>query len=292
MVNITKYILGLIVVFGFLGINSCDVVDGNYEKIVEIDTNTTKERPQNILITEYTGHKCGNCPPAAEEGKRLQKLYPKGRVIFMAIHAGSFATLDATFTNDLRAPEGFSIMNSFGITLQPTGDINRLLNSSGQRSFAYSEWSSIITANIDKDATNIITFENAEYITDTRKINAKLNIEYFENVTTEDHIAVYIVEDSIVSPQYDYRLLPPLSSKVDDYVHYGVMRGTMNGAWGDLISVTTPKKGEKFDFNVSFTIPEKNKHWRPNHLRLIAMVHDNNNTKVISQVKDTELEIK
>ena len=268
---------------------SCDVIEpGKYEKVVEVDT-TKRDRPQNMLITEYTGHKCGNCPPAAEEAKRLQKLYPKGRVIFMAIHAGSFASLDATFTNDLRAKEGFSIMNSFGITLQPTGDINRILNNSGQRTFAYSEWSSVITTNISKDAPCIITFDEATYNSTSREINAKLNVEYFENVTTNDHIAVYVVEDSIVSPQYDYRKIP---NKIDDYVHYGVMRGTINGAWGEPINdKATPKSKDKYNFDFKFTIPS-DKNWRPNHIRLIAMVHDNNKSFVISQVKDTELEIK
>lgn len=292
MFKYLKYI-AIVIVFSFITfLNSCDVVEGDYEKIVEIDTNASKPRLQNILITEYTGHKCGNCPPAAEEAKRLQKLYAKGRVIFMAIHAGDFAKPDASYPNDLRAKEGYPIMNSFGITLQPIGDINRILNGSGQRTFAYSEWSSVISTNIEKESPCIIKFENAEYNSETRKINAKINIEYFDNVTTSDNIAVYIVEDSIVSPQKLY--IDQTEKKLTDYVHYGVLRGTMNGAWGDLISSSadiSPKKGDKYDFDFNFTIPE-GKTWRPNHIRLIAMVHDNNKSFVISQVKDTELTIK
>lgn len=271
---------------------SCDVIEpGKYEKVFEIDTTVKVERKQNILISEYTGHKCGNCPPAAEEAKRLQSVYGKDRVSFMSIHVGIFATPDANYPNNLRAVEGLTLNNQFSVTSYPIGDVNRLVNSeSKQRNFIHTEWQGLINSIFTREAPVLIEFEDATYNSNNRTITANVKLDYYENVTTNDFIAIYIVEDSIVSAQTDYRRTEQgLPDKVPDYVHYGVLRGVMNGVWGDPVNdKALPKTKDKYNFSFTYTIPS-NRNWRAEHIRLIAIVHDNNQTFQISQVKDTHL---
>ncbi|MFN5378805.1 MAG: hypothetical protein ACK5BQ_08575, partial [Ignavibacteria bacterium] len=79
---------------------SCDVVNAPYEKnpkdpsdTLLKDTSTVITRTgalQNVLLEDYTGQLCGNCPEAAEIADRLYKVNG-GRVIVTAIHAGIFA---------------------------------------------------------------------------------------------------------------------------------------------------------------------------------------------------------
>lgn len=288
----TNFNYCVILFTGLLGLsllNSCDVVDGNYERTTIIDTNQNVSVPQNILISEYTGHTCGFCPPAAEEAKRLQNLYPKGRVIFMSVHVGQFAVPTKDYPADFRIVEAVNLNNQFNITTYPIGEINRIVNQNGQRAVSFTEWSSIITPLFNKEAPLTIEFEKASVNLISNKITAKVNLSYFQNVNTNDFLSLYIVEDSIVSDQKDFRFAP--NDHLKDYVHYGILRGVMNGTWGEIINDgVKPVRNDKFSYEFEYQIPN-NKNWRANHLRLIAFVHDNNNSFVISQVKDKEVEI-
>ena len=70
---------------------------------------------QKILIEDFTGHTCQNCPEAAEELHTIQSNYPS-QVIGIAIHAGFFAepeNNDTSFTTDFRTEKGNSIHDKF-----------------------------------------------------------------------------------------------------------------------------------------------------------------------------------
>ncbi|MEP7167922.1 MAG: hypothetical protein ABI855_00990, partial [Bacteroidota bacterium] len=80
---------------------------------------------QNILIEEFTGHMCGNCPPAAEKITELKNIY-KERLMSMATHAGSFAiTFQQPYTYEFKTPEGIEIHDNFQVSLYPIGMVNR-----------------------------------------------------------------------------------------------------------------------------------------------------------------------
>ena len=55
---------------------------------------------KKILLEDYTGHKCGNCPRAAEKAEELKEIYGD-QLIPIAIHAGFFASdFGGNFTTD------------------------------------------------------------------------------------------------------------------------------------------------------------------------------------------------
>ena len=54
----------------------CDKIDAPYlEKPVINDTTDTNTYVQKVLIEDFTGHRCGNCPRAHEALKALEDLY-------------------------------------------------------------------------------------------------------------------------------------------------------------------------------------------------------------------------
>ena len=70
---------------------SCDIVETPYmnnENINTIDTNSNSY-VKKVLIEDFTGHKCPNCPQAANEIKAIQDIYGD-QVIAIAIHTSSF----------------------------------------------------------------------------------------------------------------------------------------------------------------------------------------------------------
>ena len=78
----------LLVSVGFF-FSACDQTDPPYladnETEFVIDTNKKK-----VLIEDFTGYTCGNCPNAGVIAHDLEHLY-KERVIGIEVHVGSFA---------------------------------------------------------------------------------------------------------------------------------------------------------------------------------------------------------
>jgi hypothetical protein len=68
----------------------CDVISPPYTEESPADTGTAGAFVQKVLLEDYTGFRCGNCPEAHERAQELQARYP-GRVILMSVHAGFFA---------------------------------------------------------------------------------------------------------------------------------------------------------------------------------------------------------
>ena len=119
---------------------------------------------------------------------------------------------------------------------------------------------------------------NAEYDENNRKIDLELNLNFLEDQTQRDNrIAVYILEDSVVGYQKWYRHEP---EDIEDYVHHNVLRGSMNGTWGQTI--TDPS------VNLSYSVSAEEK-WRMNKIKLLAIVYDNNDKSILN-VEWIELE--
>ena len=88
---------------------------------------------QNVLIEDYTGHTCPNCPEAARELQAIHDIYGD-QIIGMAIHVSkSFArpyhiSQAPQFQYDFRTQWGDAWDDFFGISLAglPRGMINRV----------------------------------------------------------------------------------------------------------------------------------------------------------------------
>ena len=64
---------------------SCDVIDQPFKGNIQDTTSTQQQR--NVLIEDFTGHRCKNCPKASKAIEALVDAYGS-RIIGLAIHAG------------------------------------------------------------------------------------------------------------------------------------------------------------------------------------------------------------
>ena len=77
----------LVLLSSILIITSCDVEDGPF--ITDYDSYVNPEK--KVLIEDFTGHLCPNCPDAARELDAIHDIYGD-QIIGMAIHVSkSFA---------------------------------------------------------------------------------------------------------------------------------------------------------------------------------------------------------
>ncbi|MBL0050914.1 MAG: hypothetical protein IPP29_04990 [Bacteroidetes bacterium] len=107
-------------------IASCDKVSPPFDETGSGGNPNPDVTVQKVLIEDFTGHTCKNCPAASKIAENIQKAYP-GRVVVMAIHSGFYADTGATgnFTYNFRIPEGQQISDDFGISSWPNGMVNR-----------------------------------------------------------------------------------------------------------------------------------------------------------------------
>ena len=81
---------------------------------------------RRILIEDFTGQFCSNCPDAHKVIHELQHQYGEG-VIAVAIHAGNFGVAEGSNSKitGLMQPEGNTYADYWGVEAYPAGLINR-----------------------------------------------------------------------------------------------------------------------------------------------------------------------
>jgi outer membrane protein Omp28 len=239
---------------------------------------------QNILIEDYTGHTCGNCPPAAAKITELKGLYGE-RLLSMAIHAGSFAIpfpqSAGMYTYDFRTEVGNDLDAYFiGTAGNPNGMVNRQTYN-GNIVAAWGSWAGhvndIVVLNNFPDAG--IKIENSYTAADST-LDITLKTCFFNDLAGTYKVCAYLIEDSIQNWQKDYSLT---NTNIPDYWHREVLRGSANGTWGDLLSPTT--RGALGVKNYTMTVKNE---FRSAYCKVLAFIYDDATKKII-QVKEAPI---
>lgn len=196
---------------------------------------------RTVLLEDYTGFRCSNCPEAAEELKRLQCLYG-ARVIPLAVHVTeTFAepenNPDGSFETDFRTDIGNIYESTFetGLFL-PNGMVNRK-QFQGTYYQTWQGWDGLVKDELAKPPEALIDL-NVNYDEGTREATAEIKISALVNLNASPYrLSVLLSEDSIIDWQKDYRLTPP---KTSNYVHMHTLRAAFNGTWGDEVNSGNP----------------------------------------------------
>ncbi len=219
-----------IIIAVILVIVSCDKVNDVRDPNAEVIKGNRK-----VLVEDYTGHKCGNCPAAADTLKYLTKKYP-GQVIALAIHAGFFANINTTtYPTDFRNSTGTAYDNQFGVSLagNPNGLINRAGFGTGGFIKAYSTWEGSVAQMLTKPAKFEIKIKNI-FATSNNNLNTTVTVRSLTSNSGIFKLVVLLSEDSIIAEQLDYSL-PSGSQLVTNYEFNHVLRGAINSTWGDPV---------------------------------------------------------
>jgi hypothetical protein len=202
----------------------------------------------------------------------------------LRVHAGGYAIPKGTHKYDFRTPEATEYDEFFGCSA--AGNPNGLISRNGFPSnhiLRSGTWEAKITEMIaQKPKMHIdltVTYNNGDSL-----ISGSYKIKYLQDGSVNDNLCLYIVEDSVIQYQTDYRKTPP---DIEDYNHMHIFRKALNGTWGEPISTTAPKAGDVFEAMYSFK-PDFAK-WNPRNLVIVAFVHDNANTYEIWQVTQAKV---
>lgn len=261
-------------------ISACDVIEAPYE---ESGGNQVQKPARNVLIEDFTGFRCGNCPPAAVEVEAIMDANP-GRVFGMAIHVGVLSLPTQSHPYDFRSEVGNSIDEYFGISLigTPMGLVNRTPYEESMI-LTYPNWSSAVEEQLSQTADMSIEL-NGHYHPATSSITVDSKLIYFEDVSPDHFFNIYITENNIIEYQKWYNHNP---DDIYDYEHNHVLRDAFLGAWGEQVSSLFTGT-DTLSAELTFTIP-KDADWNSENLNLIGVVMDTKNDNEILQVQEIHL---
>ena len=303
-----KKVLFLLAI-GIVGLSSCDKVENIYPQLpsTELDyglypgtqqdyestewptfvANTNTDR--NILVEDFTGHKCIFCPPAAELAKTLEDNNP-GRVYATAIHTGpesydpnwggvapgAFQTIaPPLYTHNFANDEGLQIGGYFGADMpgsafsgNPRGTISRIEDGSNQITLNPNNWTSALNTALAANDLKVNLQAESNFYPTLSGYFLHTEIEILDaSLTNELNTVVYLVEDSIIKPQ-------AFPSGVDSllYVHRDIMRGCIDGRFkGQLLDANHLDANGKYYFNYSFALPAE---YEPANMHVLIYVRD------------------
>ena len=242
--------------------------------------------PKGILLEDYTGHKCTNCPAAAQTAKSLEDDSIKN-VIVASIHAsadGSFQATDGFYINNFRTAAGDEYISEMtGFLGNPMGTINRNSQGlSGSVWYLATEWSNGVNDEINQPLIANIQLKH-NYFASTNGLFIHTETSFLGPISGDFHLIVYLVRNDVISPQ-------KFNGGVVDtnYHHHAVLSANINGTWGSLINdggLADENTVVYNDFSYELPNPNINPTYNIENLSLIAYLCDRTSYKVIQVIK-------
>ncbi len=232
-----------ILITGLLFLTACDYVKNPVQNSATPGPDTGTVIKRKVLVEDYMGHQCGQCPKKARYLHHVLKdsIYHE-KLIALTVHAGFFAITTTSgahpYPTKLTTADGDSYAVDFGF--EPSGPgypafmVNRVSNPSG--GYCYSDASSLsgpISAIVGEAADFKIDLSGISYDANNNKINGLVKIKALKSFSEGSYkMVVLLSEDSIIAEQKDDELGTPPAYYVPNFIHRDVFRGTIpvNGA--------------------------------------------------------------
>jgi Outer membrane protein Omp28 len=245
---------------------------------VYLDT-IDKAQLKNVLIEEFTGVKCPNCPDGHDIVATIQNTNPS-RVIAVGYYPfGQAQTepLKDLTDEDFRLADATDLSTFLGgIPFLPVAAIDRkkfggaILN---QRTM----WSNFVQTQLADSLAPLNMLLSVVYNDATRELKIKTSVRYINSISSKHNISVLIYENNLVDAQ-EY------PSYIDsNYMFKHVLRDVITPVGGSSVldSMATKPAGLVFEKTIWYTLPAK---WNPSNCKIVAFVHDAAATKEVYQV--------
>lgn len=263
---------------------SCDIIEepfitvqdevSDYCESFSFSTEPNNSPMRKILLEDYTGHTCGNCPRAAEKAYELQEIYGD-QLVIISVHAGFFSNTSTSYPSDFTSNTGDTWDNLFGNSNagNPNGMVNRMNYPNGHI-LQFNEWQQNIQIELLKPVSvdlEIITSYNQS----NDLICVDVQTKILSSLEKDLSLTVLIIEDKIISKQTDYQTE---EGYVEEYEQNHVLRKGLNSPWGESISQEVNQEG---DYLINRYSTEKDPSWDIENISVVAFVSNSNSYEVL-----------
>ncbi|MBQ8051368.1 MAG: Omp28 family outer membrane lipoprotein [Bacteroidaceae bacterium] len=231
---------------------SCSHIDED-ERLIYVKP---AEVARRVLIEDFTGQRCINCPTATLTIADLKEAYGEDNVVAVAFHSGPFGSTARGVRYPMTTDIGEEYFAHWGLSSQPVGIVNR------QGPSDYSDWGTLVHEAMNKPARLGISL-STQYDEGTNTIG--IDVETLgADGTIDGKLQLWLTEDGITAFQY-----MPDGTTNQEYQHNHVFRDAVNGAWGTDFHL---EEGESKQESFSYVIPE-DKTWVPANMHVVAFVY-------------------
>ncbi len=222
-----------------------------------------------ILIEDFTGQRCVNCPTGTEIINGIVDTYGEDNVIAVGIHSGPLGFAGNSKTPGLMTDTGneyytrWDKENKMG---QPWVVFNRKTSPDSH----YNNWAAMVGTIISEKANLSVKIANA-YDAAKRTLTTTVGADGV-NGTVNGKLQVWIVEDGVKALQ-----MMPDGKPNKEYMHNHVFRAAVNGTWGEDVTV---KEGETTTMKYSYKLPEA---WNADNIAVVAFVYNDNGVENVAK---------
>lgn len=229
---------------------------------------------RKVLVEEFTGVRCVNCPSGAAELENLKSIYGD-RLVIVSIHAGDFAPPYTDSKYDFRTSEGSALETWLGAPLgYPTAVVNRK-KFDGQQSLQTTKanWAGLI-ANESKTPSVLNLAVEKKYTKDTRDLTMTIKLVPTEKLPEDVRLSVFLTENDVIDAQETPQ------GKKSDYKHGHVLRRVLSGDAKGLVL------NGALSWSGTTKIPAN---WVAEKCQIVVLAHRGGDMKDVLQVSEVKL---
>ena len=240
-----------------------------YTVMVIVEGGDVEPTGKMVLIKDFTGARCVNCPAAAEYAHNLQHQLDEDHIFIMSVHAGFLAQPMGQFPNFL-TDEGTEWYNNHDSN--PLFTVDHVALTDGNSLKVEQIDTPVVTALDEEQSFEIVI--GRQFDPTSRQL--QVNIQAVSLTDRDGHffITACLVEDNIVG----WQIIPGGTDK--EYVFHNVFRGTLNGAYGESFEDHHVDSDDTFSISYNTEI---NADYNADECYLVVYVYDRNQGDKILQ---------
>lgn len=274
-----KIKLGIVFACFALLFAGCDKIEGDIYQIVQNDEVTAtfpdinpNEVYRKVLIEEFTGHRCTNCPQGHQVLETLHQQYGD-TLVAVGIHYGTLAKpFGSVFSYDFRTEAGNQIGDAYSIDAIPAAIVNRVQKTGG---WPREQWASVVR-DVDRSKIYAAVQLINEYDAAAKTLKANAKVTTLNVIDHQLRLILFVLEDGIVKPQKDG------NQDVEDYVHNHALRCALTDPFGFPLGKDAWQTGDAETYAASVTFDGHD--WIPENCYVVAVLYD----PTISEVLQVE----
>ena len=252
------------------------------------------QRVHRLLIEDYTGFMCVNCPDMASfiESTLIDDVDSLAIVVGMHMEGNSLSTTAASLSFQLSTAEAaaygeaLSGQTAANIGL-PAVAVDRVTNSNSStkalcvgtteanlsdvKKLSYSQYSRYNTT-LDSDKPNVDLAVNVAAGTEANTYTLSTLVVSDEATTLPLKLQIWVIENGITGIQQT-------SDGIAIYQHNHVFRASVNGTWGESITL-----GDDLNAVAQSTLTI-NSGWKAENCEVVAFVYRDDTNEVLNAVK-------
>lgn len=257
-------------------VNVQDIPDNLADTLFFTDSILVTQK--QVLLEEFTGHKCVNC---AEQSIAAHELSEENnhRLIIYSIHAGFYAQFDETgdYTTDHTSPTGIKIFQNFQKPFNPTATIDRVEYSGSQIIFP-NLWETVFEEQIVKPHVANMLVRNSWY-PNLSSVLIEISTTFNQELEGKYKLVVTIAEDHVTAPQKNNNGAVGPTPDWLDYDHRNILRDAITPVFGSYLTTDGTISANEVYTNTFFYSPGED--WVTENCNIIAYVFHEESGEVV-----------